>query len=385
MNVLFLCNSPYDGGAEIWVRRVSVALRERGHGVVVAGPAGGPLSATMPAAGIPYVEVRAGPVLNKRSAASFALGWRRNRRRLIETIDTARRKFGIQVVHVGLTAEKLLVGSISPLPLVWTEHGPLPPLLIRSPLFGTYRRAARAAAVMHCVSKSTASHFAELGFAREQLRPVHFGLRWEQGSAARAKELRAELGLGADHVVVGSVSRLVWPKGLDALLAAASRLAERLDHVRVLLVGDGPLRQRLEAQTRRLGIEGRVVFAGRRSDVPDLLEMMDIHAAPSVTEGFPMAVLEAMHAGVPSVATAVGGHPEMIVDGETGFLTAPGDVEALADRLARLACDPAARNAMGAAARARARQAFGHASFLDRLEPLFSEAAASTPPSARSR
>lgn len=380
LKILFLCNSPHSGGAEIWVRRAAVALRERGHDVVVASPPGGALAETVPPLHMSHIPLDAGPVLNRRSALSFTMGWRRNRRRMLETIGTARRRYGVEVIHVGLTAEKLLVGSVSPLPLAWTEHGPLPSLFIRSPLFRIYRRAGLAASVMHCVSESTASHFHEIGFPRDHLRSIQVGLRFIGGTVERARELRSELGFGSDHVVVGSVGRLVWVKGLETFLAAAARLAPVHENVRFLVVGDGPLRSELERRARRLGLDGRLVFTGHRSDVPALLRVMDIHVAPSVTEGFGMAVLEAMHAAIPSVATAVGGHPEMIRDGETGFLTSVGDSDGLADRVERLASDPALRASLGWAARARAEGVFSHATFVERLESLFAEAAASPAP-----
>lgn len=381
MNVLFLCNSPHSGGAEIWVRRVALGLRDRGHGVVVAAPSSGLLAETVPALGIPFIALDAGPVLNRRAALSFIWGWRRNRRRLLDAIDTARREYGVEVVHVGLTGEKLLIGASSPLPLVWTEHGPLPSVFIRSPLFPIYRRAGLAAPLVHCVSRSTAAHFRDIGFPPDHLRPIHVGLPSDDGSPDRARALRTALGFHDDHVVVGSLGRLVWTKGLDSFLIAASRLAASHPGLRFLAAGDGPLRADLERQARRLGLNGRFVFTGHRSDVPDLLRVIDIHVAPSVEEGFGMTVLEAMRSGTPSVATEVGGHPEMIVDGETGFLTPVGSPDALEARLALLATDPALRTSLGTAARERAEREFGYATFLDRIEALFAEAAAAPPPS----
>lgn len=383
MTILFLCNSSYYGGAEIWVERAALALRERGHGVVLAAPAAAALSEAMAASGVPCIALDAGPVLNKRSAAAFVLGWRRNRRRMLHAIEAARGRYDVDVVHLGLTSEKLLVGSASPVPVAWTEHGPLPTGLVRSPLFVVYRRAGLAAPGIHCVSEATTSHFREIGFPPDHLRTIRTGLRFDEGSVERAAELRATFGFEEDHVVVGFVGRLVGVKGLDSLLAAVRRLAPSHPELRFLVVGGGRLRPELEADVVRFGLKGRVVFTGHRPDVPDLLQLMDLYVAPSRMEGLPMAVLEAMQAGLPAVATDVGGHPELIEDGETGFLTPVGSVDALAARLAKLASDPALRVSLGAAARRRAEEEFGHATFVDRLEVFMADAASAPAPGAR--
>jgi glycosyltransferase involved in cell wall biosynthesis len=230
--------------------------------------------------------------------------------------------------------------------------------------------------VVHCVSEATAAHLRCAGFPGDHLRTIHVGLDLTPGTPERARDLRRDLGFADRDVVVGAVGRLVWVKGLETLLDAAARLAPRHPRLRCMIVGDGPLRAPLEARARRLGLDGRVVFTGHRTDVPDLLAAMDIHAAPSVTEGFPMATLEAMHAGLPSVVTDVGGYPEMVADGRTGFLVPPGSVGALAERIERLVDDADMRAAMGAAARDRARSRFDRATFLDRIETLLIEAAA---------
>ena len=384
MNLLFLCNSRERGGAEIWVLRAASALRDRGHLAVVAAPEDGFLAGAATAARLPCIGLRDGSVLNRRSAARFLVGWRRNRRSLLNAIEGARRSYGIQLVHVGLTGEKLLLARGCPEPVVWTEHGPLPRALIRSPLLRTYRRAGLNAAMVHCVCDATRQHLAGLGFAPDRLMTVHTGLHRKTGSVERARQIRREMGIPPDAVVAATLSRLVWVKGLDSFLVAASRLAASSETVHFMIVGDGPLRGELEARSRSLGLNGRCHFTGHRSDMPDVLQAVDVLAAPSVVEGLPLGVLEAMHAGVPAVASRVGGHPELIVAGETGFLVDEGDVDALSDRLALMATDGALRHRLGSGARDRAARWFGHARFIDRLERLLLDAA-STEPAARGK
>jgi glycosyltransferase involved in cell wall biosynthesis len=134
-----------------------------------------------------------------------------------------------------------------------------------------------------------------------------------------------------DGRIVGNVARLAEQKGHRDLVAAASRVLERHPDVRFVVAGDGELRSELETLARALG--DRFEFLGERGDVPDLLASFDVFAFPSHFEGLCLAVIEAQAAGVPVVATPVGGIRETVIDGETGFLVPVGDPEALADRI----------------------------------------------------
>jgi glycosyltransferase involved in cell wall biosynthesis len=142
-------------------------------------------------------------------------------------------------------------------------------------------------------------------------------------------------------------------------LRAARIVADRIPEARFVLAGDGPGREELEALTRELGLEERVVFAGLRSDVEDVLASLDVVVLSSFTiECFPYAILEAMAMGVPAVCTAVGGLPEMIEDGVTGRLVPPKDPAALAEGIIDVLSDEDRRRAMGVAARERLERNF---------------------------
>lgn len=175
--------------------------------------------------------------------------------------------------------------------------------------------------------------------------------RFQPDPYARAR-LRAELGIANEFLWLAA-GRLNWKKDYATLLAAMDRLPEGV----LCIAGEGPLESELREQARPLG--ARVRFLGARGDLPALLNAADALVLSSVVEGMPVALLEAASTGLPCVATRAGGVAEVVIDGETGLLAPPGDREAIADRMTRLAAMPAeSRAAMGSSARQRALDCF---------------------------
>jgi glycosyltransferase involved in cell wall biosynthesis len=166
----------------------------------------------------------------------------------------------------------------------------------------------------------------------------------------RALRLRHALGIGEDAPLVGTVGRLNAQKGHRFLIDAAARLLARRPQTRVLIVGDGDLMDDLRQQAAALGIAGSVVFAGHRTDVPDVLGALDVFCISSRYEGTPLALFEAMAAGCAIVSTAVDGCREVLEEGVTGLLVPPENAEALAAALERALADSALREGLGRAA-----------------------------------
>ncbi|MFL5575231.1 MAG: glycosyltransferase [Gemmatimonadaceae bacterium] len=179
---------------------------------------------------------------------------------------------------------------------------------------------------------------------------------------------RAAFGVPADATVVGVVARLSPVKDHASLLRAAAELRRRWPSMHILLVGDGETRPALEAQARELGITHVVHFAGTQSNHVNLHALFDVSALCSLSEGFPNSLVEAMAAGRPVVATAVGGNADAVEDGVTGVLVPPADPARLAAALEGLLADPARRAAMGEAARTRARERYHASSVVRQLE-----------------
>lgn len=214
-----------------------------------------------------------------------------------------------------------------------------------------------------------------VGVPRERIRQLYSGVdvhrfcpEPDRGSAARD---------AASPLVIGTVGRLDPVKNQAALVGALRRILDRdpgrAAGLKLIIVGDGPLRTALEEHVRAAGLQAQVSLVGARHDVPALMRGMDVFALPSTNEGISNTVLEAMASGLPVIATRVGGNPELVVDGVTGTLVAPGDEGALADALARYVADPGMCRAQGAAARRRAVEEFSIEAMMKRYCDLYDE------------
>ncbi len=172
---------------------------------------------------------------------------------------------------------------------------------------------------------------------------------------ARRAEIRAALGCGEEDVVGISVAALAPGKAQEDLLRAAALAAPRAPRLKLWLVGEGPLEEKLRTEQRSLGLAGAVTFLGFRNDVDALLRAADFFCIPTLSEGLGSSILEAMAAGLPVVATRVGGIPEIVEEGKTGLLVPPSDPAALADSLVLLTTGAELRARMGVAGEGRSR------------------------------
>lgn len=222
-----------------------------------------------------------------------------------------------------------------------------------------------------CVSEQVAAFCARrIGLAPDKTVVIPNGVDFPEPSDLLTQQIaRESLGLPVDGVLIGTVARLDPVKRLDVLLSALALLED----AHALVVGYGPEEQRLRAMAEGLGLGARVRFVGYQEDVWPWLAACDVFALSSDWEGMPNAVLEAMGAGLPVVATAAGGTPDVVVDGETGLLVPPGDPAALAAALGRLIQDSELRRTMGAAGWRRARACFSVQQMVERTQALYVE------------
>ncbi len=245
------------------------------------------------------------------------------------------------------------------LKVVYTEHG-------RSSDDGpSWKRRlinpmlARLPATICAVSNDLRRYMISEGIPGSRVRVIHNGIELGLRPAAIARATaRMALGLPHDAFVVGTAGRLDPVKDLETLVEAAARLAPTQTRLRVVIVGEGGSRAALERQIAAAGLGHIVTLAGYRRDVRGLLPAFDVYANTSAHEGVSLTILEAMAAGLPVVATRVGGTPEVVADGKTGMLVPAREPAQVAAALASLADTPGVRRAYGEAGRARVEHHF---------------------------
>lgn len=352
------------GGAEQVVIRLAAGLeRRRFAPLICCLDEPGPFAPQAEAAGVEVVA------FDKRGPVDVRAAWR------LARLLRSRR---VDVVHTHLWGGSFwgrLAALAARVPaIVTTEHN-----------VDTWKRAyhlaldralAPATTCLVAVSPAVREFYEARGVGRGRWRVVYNGVDTSAVPPRGRRPAFRELGIGADERVVALVGRLVPAKAPEVFLQAMAIAAARVPALRGLVVGDGPLRGDLEAEARGLGLERRVVFAGVRRDVPALLAGLDALVFTSLREGLSMAMLEAMAAGVPVIATPVGGTPELITHGVTGLLVPPGQPESLADALVALLGDAALAAAIRHAARGCVEGRFSLKAMTEAHESLYEEASA---------
>jgi sugar transferase (PEP-CTERM/EpsH1 system associated) len=220
----------------------------------------------------------------------------------------------------------------------------------------------------------------DVGIAAKQVIQIYNGVDQQAFKPCEAgRPELAPVGFGgSDQRLIGTVGRLAEVKDQATLLKATRLLLEQRPtlrtRVRVVIVGDGPLRAALQRQVEESGLADVVWLTGDRDDVPALLQMMDVFVLPSLAEGISNTVLEAMASGLPIVATDTGGNPELVEPAVNGYLFPVGDAQALAAMLGKLIDDDALVRAMGAAARTRVEQRFDWQRTVEQYLGVYDEA-----------
>jgi glycosyltransferase involved in cell wall biosynthesis len=357
MRLLYLLTDSFGiGGVQSDILTLTRELTRRGHSVYVAS-ASGPLLQELTAAGARHFEVD----FHFREPAGFWRGARRLRdivrREEIEVLAPQ----SLRSALVSFTALRAFPfgyrvrATGTRVPIVVTVHN------VHSAIH--YRYGGRV--LDRCADFTIfESHYERDRLVASGLRPekstvIHSGIDTERfAPRARDPELSSRYGLDpGEHRVFGIVARLSEEKGHRLLIEALHRLRDTVPQARLLVVGDGPLLAEVEAQVRMLRLEGRVIFTGTQRDIPAHLALIDVFVLSSTRESFPLAAREAMAAGRAVIAPRIGGCPEVVEDGVTGFLFEAGNVDDLADKMRR-AIDGAVYPRQGAEARKRVERLF---------------------------
>ncbi len=222
------------------------------------------------------------------------------------------------------------------------------------------------------VSEAIEKELHAIGVGPEKVELIFNGVGTEKFRVSD-RSLRAELGIGPETKVVGSVSRLSDEKGLDLLIQAAAAAAESFPEAVFVIVGDGPARGALEDKARALGLKEKVIFTGIRTDMARVYAAFDIFVLPSLMEGLPMVLLEAMAAARPVLATSVGAIPRVVEDGRDGLLIPAGDAGAIGEGLCRLLGDGGLAGRLGRSARKRVEEGFSSSHMSSRYVEVYEE------------
>lgn len=371
MRIVFVAYKPSISGGERVLLDLATCLKRRGHEIVAVSPGPGPLPDALREIG---VEAEVVPFRK-----TYDLG-------AVFRLARCLRRLRPDVLHSHSMLTNILcrpAGALSRVPVsVSTEH--LTMELARGGrgkgrgerAKASYYRfldnaTARLNPAVIAVSRAVRDDLVEQGMDPSRVVVIRNGIEIPERNPDSGRRLRRELGIGADDLVAGMVGRLSPQKDYPTFLRAARLLAGEFPRARFLIAGEGPLRESLIAESRRLGLGERVVFAGHRSEVAPVFAALDVFALSSLWEGLPLAVLEAMAAGKPVVATAVPGTAEAVVEGGTGFLVRLGDGPALAERIGRLLRDPLLRGRMGEAGRRRAEGEFSRERMAEEHEALY--------------
>jgi len=226
----------------------------------------------------------------------------------------------------------------------------------------------RVIAVSESVEKAFRRKLPGLG---RKIVVIRNGIPVEEFEDASGTSIKGELGLGESEPIVATIGRLVEQKGVTYLIQAAPEILNHYPAARFVVAGDGPLRPALEKEAKALGVVSSFLFLGTRKDVPDILGSTDIVAVPSLYEGLPLSVLEAMAAGKPIAATRVPGITEVVEDGREALLVPPGQPEALAEAIVRLLGDAALGRLLAKNARERVRREFAVERMVSETESLY--------------
>jgi glycosyltransferase involved in cell wall biosynthesis len=348
------------GGTERLVIEIVRALSPRIESVVCCLDEPGAWADELVAIGVPVLSLSRAPGFHPGLALRLAHILKQRR------IDI------VHCHHYSPYVYGLLAAVVTPgTRVVFTEHGRLSTAApsrkrrLVNPVLG--RWPGRICAV----SADLRNHMIAEGFPASRVDVTYNGIEPGRRSTPQQRSAaRAELGIGDDAFVVGTVGRLDPVKNLDVLLHAHALLTSKHPQLRTVIVGDGAERAALETCAAALGIADAVIFAGYRSDVRAVMPAFDLYANTSHYEGVSLTILEAMATALPVVATRVGGNPEVVIDRETGLLVPPV-AGSVADAIASLIHDARRRRTMGDAGRFRVKRHFSIARMVEEYAGVY--------------
>ncbi|MFH1776262.1 MAG: glycosyltransferase [Candidatus Omnitrophota bacterium] len=360
INIMHVTNSLDIGGLEMLVLNMLNALdRQRFSSRVCTLREDGKLIPEFTKAGIPV------HIIKKRNGLDFFLPWKLKRLFQENQID---------IVHTHNYAPWLYAAvaknMVQEIRLIHTEHSNVDDLKRRKIL---EKILSYATDYIVCDSANVAGFMVkEENINRQKIKTILNGI--DVGRFSRQdmqKTLKKELGIDEDTRVIGTVGRLVEVKDHLTLIKSFSLVLDKLKNVILIIVGDGPLRKKLEDFSRDIEVRKNIMFLGARDDVDKVLQIFDLFVLSSLSEGLPLALIEAMAASIPVVATAVGGNCEVVPDEKTGYLVTPKEPKQMAEKIITILTDKKLQKKMGECACQRVREHFNLEIMVQEYEQLY--------------
>lgn len=351
------------GGAEVLARQFAQSMRDRYRPVFACLDSLGTIGASLQEQGVPVRVLHRRPRFDTHCVRNLHRWFIEQNVRLVHAHQ-----------YTPFFYASLARVSVRAIPVLFTEHGRHYPDQRRERRVWAnrllIRRRDRVVAVSEHVRQALISNE---GIAPDRVAVIRNGVNTDmfRANPERRSDIRRELGYSDEHEVVIQVARLNHLKDHATAIRAIAALRASRPQLRMMLVGDGELRGDLQEMVAQFDLASCVRFLGARNDVSRLLPAADVFLLSSLAEGIPLTLVEAMLSGVPSVATRVGGVPEVIEDGRHGLLADAGDAVGLADCLRRLLDDPPLRKRIVEAGLERARQLFGEASMLAQYDVVY--------------
>ena len=289
----------------------------------------------------------------------------------------------IDIVHAHGQSPWLYAGiaaKLAGVPVVYTEHT-TPDVTINQNI-QRWKKIEKVLSMITArittVSDSIAGYMVnEAGISAKKVKVIYNGIDakiYDRQVDVYAK--RKELGINEADLVIGSVASLLPKKDPETLLKAFKLVIQKVPYAKLVMVGDGPLKDSLWSMVNSLLLNDKVIFLGNRRDVPELLKIFDVFALSSVKEGLPIAALEAMASGLAVVATDVDGNPEVVQHGKTGFIVPARNPEALADSIVKLLLDRNEAKKMGVLAQEMVKEYFSFEKMIAEYENIYISAGA---------
>lgn len=347
--ILFIEQKDFFGGGQVYLVNLASLLQTRGFTSLVVSTPNNQLAVSLARRMVFHTQLQFGTIQKSSNPVIIFLNVFR---RVIPTLRLIAliRRIGVDLVCANDVFSYLCsfpAARLTGKPIVLIAHMSRYPdsYFMRFILRGADAIVAVAPAVFEALEAIEPSISSRASVILTGIDPINL-------NRESSEELRRQWTTGAGSVVVGMIGRLSPEKGVDVLLQSAVEVTRARKNVKVVIVGDGPDAAALAELARRLGIESFVIFTGFREDIPVVLQALDVVVIPSFTEGLPLTLLEAMGAGKPVIASAVGGIPDVVRDGVNALLISPSDSGALARVLVSLIDDANRRSSLGENARA---------------------------------